>query len=575
MAGLQHLAVVLAGTAVAGLGAGAQPGQIVQLTGPGACVSQLVTDGICAEARALNGPDALTVSPDGRTVYAASFGVAPHVSGNTGSIAVLTRNRTTGRIRQPDGAAGCVGDLEDGCGEARGIEGTSAVATSADGRYVYATGFVSGSVASFARAAAGSLTQLPSSDGCVGGGISEGCAAGPGLRGAAGVAISPDGTNLYVASFASGAVAAFARDTRTGRIRQLAGDAACIAEQDDEGAEDDDGVAVESCRPGKGLIGSTEVAVSPDGKNVYVLARDSIAVFRRGSGGGLTQLPAAQGCLNLDGSGGCTAVPQLENGLDLAIGPDGRTLYVASYLPGSIALLRRDPDTGALAPLTTLASPGLDGVAGLTVTPDGDGLYAVSPYQDAVLAFRRKADGRLERLRGAAACVSDVERTDACAHGQVLSRASAAAVSPDGRHLYVSSVEPIGISCACGRELGSLSVFTRSAASVSLAAPRTAAAVRAGTAFRITAAVQTTARPVTVVCSASVGGRSIHARGGYTAGAAVCTGFVPRGAAGTRLAGMVRVTAAGAARTASFSFPIRQAAQRATAPTVAGRGPMK
>ena len=93
MAGAQHLAVVLAGAAVAGLGAGAQPGQIVQLTGPGACVSQLVTDGICADARALNGPDALAVSPDGRTVYAASFGVAPNVSGNAGSIAVFTRDR--------------------------------------------------------------------------------------------------------------------------------------------------------------------------------------------------------------------------------------------------------------------------------------------------------------------------------------------------------------------------------------------------------------------------------------------------------------------------------------------------
>jgi 6-phosphogluconolactonase (cycloisomerase 2 family) len=558
------LAVVLAGAAVAGLGAGAQPGQIVQLTGPGACVSQLVTDGICADARALNGPDELAVSSDGRTVYAASFGVAPNVSGNAGSIAVFTRDRVTGRIRQPEGVAGCVGDLDDGCGEAHGIQGTSAVTTSGDGRYVYATGFVSGSVASFTRAAAGSLTQLPGSDGCFGD-VSEGCAESPGLRGAADLAISPGGANLYVASYGSGAVAAFARDARTGRLRQLAGESACIAEQNDEGGDEsgdeDDGTGagrvVESCRRGRGLTGATGVTVSRDGKNVYVLARDSIAAFRRSSGGGLTQLPAAQGCLNLDGTRGCTAVPQLEHGLDLAIAPDGRTLYVASYLPGSIALLRRDPGTGALAPLTTLASPGLDGVAGLTITPGGDGLYAVSPFQDAVLAFTRRTDGRLERLRGGAACVSDVERSDACAHGQVLARASAAAVSPDGRHLYVSSVEPIGISCACGRELGSLSVFTRSATPVSLAAPRTTAAVRAGTAFRITVPVQTSARQVTVSCSLSVGGRPIRATGRYAAGAAVCTGVVPRGAGGARLVGTVKVAAGGAARTASFSFPIR------------------
>jgi 6-phosphogluconolactonase (cycloisomerase 2 family) len=296
--------------------------------------------------------------------------------------------------------------------------------------------------------------------------------------------------------------------------------------------------------------------VSSDGKNVYVLARDSLAAFRRGPDGRLTQLTGSQGCLNVDGSGGCAAVPQLANGLDLAIGPDGRTLYVASYLPGSIGVLRRDPSTGSLAPTTTLASPALEGVAGLAITRDGEGLYAVSPYQDAVLAFTRRADGRLEQLRGPAACVSDVERSDSCAHGQVLSRASAVAVSPDGRHLYVSSVEPIGLTCACGRELGSLSVFTRSAAAVSLSAPK-AAALRAGGAFRIAARVQTAAAAVQVSCSATVGGTPIRATGKYSAGAAVCTGSLPKGAARKRLVGTVKVTAGGATRVASFSFPIR------------------
>jgi hypothetical protein len=126
VAGPQHLAVVLLGTAVAGLGAGAQPGQLLQLSGPGACVSQLVTDGICAEARALNGPDALAVSPDGRSVYVASSGVAPNVAGNSGSIAGFARDAATGRIAQPAGAAGCVGDLG---GQAVRTAGTYAAGT--------------------------------------------------------------------------------------------------------------------------------------------------------------------------------------------------------------------------------------------------------------------------------------------------------------------------------------------------------------------------------------------------------------------------------------------------------------
>jgi DNA-binding beta-propeller fold protein YncE len=561
VAGPQSLAVFVAGAAVAGLGTAAQPGQLVQLAGRGACVSQLATEGICAGARALNGPDALAVSPDGRNVYAASSGVAPNVSGNAGSIAVFARDRATGRITQPAGAAGCVGDLDDGCGEARAVQGTSAVAVSANGRHVYATGFASGSVATFDRSSGGVLTQLPGAAGCAGADPTEGCTAGSGLRGAADIAITRDGANLYVASARSNAVAAFSRNASSGQLQQLAGEAACTVEQEaDEDVGDEGlGAPVENCRSGRGLIGASAVTASPDGKNVYVLARDAIAAFRRGPGGVLTQLPGLQGCLAVDGRGGaCTTVPQLSNGLDLSISPDGLTLYVPAYYPGSIVLLRRDPFTGSLGRVTALASPDVEGVAGITITPDGEGLYAVSPFRNAVLAFRRATDGRIIRLPGAAGCVSDVENSDSCAHGQVLSRASASAISPDGRHLYVSAVEPIGFSCACGRELGSLSVFTRSAAtvSVSVAVPRAAAVPRSGKPFRITARVRTTAPAVKVTCAASAGGRAIRTTGTYAAGAAVCTGVVPKGAVG-RLTGALSVTAGGATGRTSFSFSIR------------------
>jgi hypothetical protein len=269
------------------------------------------------------------------------------------------------------------------------------------------------------------------------------------------------------------------------------------------------------------------------------------------------QLPGLRGCLAADGRGGaCTTVPELANGLDLAISPDGLALYVPSYYPGAIVLLRRDPATGSLGRVTALASPTAEGVAGITISPDGEGLYAVSPFQNAVLAFRRATDGRIVRLPGAAGCVSDVENSDSCAHGQVLSRASASAISPDGLHLYVSAVEPIGFSCACGRELGSLSVFTRSTASVSVAGPRAATVVRAGRAFRITARVRTTAATVKISCAVAAGGRAVRATGTYASGTAVCAGLVPKGAAG-KLTGTMSLTAGRATGRASFSFPIR------------------
>jgi hypothetical protein len=69
--------------------------------------------------------------------------------------------------------------------------------------------------------------------------------------------------------------------------------------------------------------------------------------------------------------------------------------------------------------------------------------------------------------------------------------------------------------------------------------------------------VQTSAAAVQVSCSATVGGTPIRATGKYSAGAAVCTGSLPKGAARKRLVGTVKVTAGGATRVASFSFPIR------------------
>jgi hypothetical protein len=85
--------------------------------------------------------------------------------------------------------------------------------------------------------------------------------------------LSPDGTNLYVTSQASDAVAEFSRNVVTGELTQLSGLAACISE---------DGTAM-SCADGNGLIGATAVTLSPDGQNVYVASfiSNAVTVFSR------------------------------------------------------------------------------------------------------------------------------------------------------------------------------------------------------------------------------------------------------------------------------------------------------
>ena len=253
------------------------------------------------------------------------------------------------------------------------------------------------------------------------------------------------------------------------------------------------GIPLESCGNANGLTGPNAVEVSPDGTSVYVLSDSSLAVFRRAANGALSQ----QGCLSAEEAGdACTEVPELVGALALAIAPDGRTLYVASYYPGAILPFRRDPRTGALRELPPLgAGNALEGLADLAVTPDGGHLYAAAPGRDAILAFAVRADGTPAQLIGAAGCVSDVESEDACSHGEVLSRASAVEVSPDARHMYVTSVEPIGLGCACGEELGSVSAFARTPATLTVA--KTAApagGIRSGKPFRISAQVKTSAK---------------------------------------------------------------------------------
>jgi DNA-binding beta-propeller fold protein YncE len=67
-------------------------------------------------------------------------------------------------------------------------------------------------------------------------------------------------------------VAAFARDRRTGALTQLPGTDACVSEDGAGGA----------CADGVGLIVADSVAVSRDGRNVYVASEgNAVAVFAR------------------------------------------------------------------------------------------------------------------------------------------------------------------------------------------------------------------------------------------------------------------------------------------------------
>ena len=90
-------------------------------------------------------PNSVAVSPDGKSVYAASA--------DSDAVARLVRNTTTGAVTQPAGTAGCVSETGAGpCADGHGLDGARSVAVSADGKSVYVTSLRSNAVARFNRA---------------------------------------------------------------------------------------------------------------------------------------------------------------------------------------------------------------------------------------------------------------------------------------------------------------------------------------------------------------------------------------------------------------------------------------
>ncbi len=428
-----------------------------QLTGADGCVTQepplpLSGDAVegCARARGLLSAYSVAVSPDDKHVYVASAG-----TDGVGSNAVVAFSRAgdSGALT----SVGCVSDSggdgrvgTDGfCANGDALLGASDLEVSPDGRHVYVAVGVSNGISWLARDAAtgaltsaGCLKEQPRADRC-GGGF--------GLGATSGVAVSPDGRQVYVTAATPGSVSAYSRDPETGDLRPLM----CVSENGSDGV----------CVDGTGLLGASSVTVAPDGRQVFVTAAQTGAVTtyaRDAADGRLTP----QSCL-LDRApkgGSCAGAPTLGGAASSAISPDGKTLFVASSGDETLSLFARDPATGALTPSSCFRqqppeeedeegeeegtdeeaedaqadckpAEAIGGLREVVVSPDGRGVFTIGGG-DYLAAFRRDpASGTLTQTGCA-----EAERTyESCTQARALLGGRGLAVSGDARSLYVAN----------------------------------------------------------------------------------------------------------------------------------------
>jgi DNA-binding beta-propeller fold protein YncE len=422
------------------------PGRLVQAAGSRGCVHKGGL-GDCARARAVAEPSDIAISPDGRHAYVASF--------RSNAVAVFARDRRTGALRQLPGKRGCIAHRASGsCQFGRALALPISVAVSPDGRNVYVASTGSDALSTFARSRrSGALRQLPGPRGCISQLRGGGCADGRALNEPIAVAVSPNGRRVYLLAREHPSAVAVLERGPGGALRQRAGAAGCISQGGASG-----------CASGRGLTRVWDLAVSLDNKDVYTAGAGSLGILRV-TPNGLSQPDGAAGCVARTAAEGCAVGRALNDPTGVDISPDGRNVYVASFVSDAVAVLRREPDSGALtqppgsAGCFSQAGGGgcrsgraLDGAHAIAVSADGRNVYVASEEVNAISVFARaRSTGALSQLPGRWACLIR-GGVLGCPPGRGLTAAVGITVSQDGRNVYVVSVD---------RELGGIGIFRR------------------------------------------------------------------------------------------------------------------
>jgi DNA-binding beta-propeller fold protein YncE len=299
--------------------------------------------------------------------------------------------------------------------------------------------------------------------------------------GPAGIAISPNGSCLYVANYGSDSLSAFtigSDGTLSPITLSTAGSAAgsgpwgiaispngsCLYVTN-SGSDGSNGLSAYSIGSGGTLspitlstAGSTTgsqpwgIAISPNGSYLYVTNRNgestgSLSAYSIGSTGTLSPI-------TLSAAGSTTgAGPE-----GIAISPNGSHLYVANYASNSLSAFTIGSN-GTLSPITLSTAGSTTGSGGgIAISPNGSYLYVTNGGIDGtngLSAFTIGPGGTLSPI------------TLSTAGSTTGSYAEGIAISPNGSYLYVTNTNHNGTGSLSAYSIGSdgtLSPITLSSA---------------------------------------------------------------------------------------------------------------
>lgn len=289
---------------------------------------------------------AARLSPDNRFLITAAF--------RSNAVVLYSRDAQTGKLTRVD-------SVKQGNNTKAQLNFAIEAAWSPDSKHAYVIAPTSAAVNVFAITAKPGLELVEVELG------ENRCFAG-----ARGIVLSPDGKFVYVASEGADTLTTLKRDPKTGELDVL------------EILKHKDGQV-------QGLNGAFSLAVSPDGKFLYLSSgrftgTDGITVFKRKKDG---KLEFVDELINFTDK-----LQRFVGGNEIVMSSDGKQVYVVASRSDSLVVLDRDQQTGKLKQtqffvdqfrgVGAMLMPG-----GLTISPDDKFIYVAAEGSNAVAIFQK------------------------------------------------------------------------------------------------------------------------------------------------------------------------------------------